>query len=256
MHQLVKLFVVSAACLCSLQAQVSIAVVNSASFLAKFPVAPGSLASAFPVGGNFAGVTQSIPVPPFPTQLNGVEVLINGVAAPLVFTDPTQINFQVRFATPSGPVPIRVTLNGQELATGVMDVLDVGPGIFVLDLLDVNKPGAILNEDNTVNSQAIAATRDSVIQVFATGQGPALDGAVEDGNFPPAGSLVRTTAPVKAYVSVDEAEVQFSGLAPTLPGVWQINIKIPNRPYIAGQVPLFVTINGISSNPVSLWVAP
>jgi uncharacterized protein (TIGR03437 family) len=57
------------------------------------------------------------------------------------------------------------------------------------------------------------------------------------------------------FVSVDEAVVQFSGMSPQFPGIWQINAIVPNREYISGQVPLAVMIDGVPSNQVSFWVA-
>jgi uncharacterized protein (TIGR03437 family) len=58
------------------------------------------------------------------------------------------------------------------------------------------------------------------------------------------------------FISVDEAEVTFSGLSPQFPGLWQVNAAVPDRPYISGQVPVVVTIDGVPSNQVSFWVAP
>jgi uncharacterized protein (TIGR03437 family) len=88
--------------------------------------------------------------------------------------------------------------------------------------------------------------------VYATGQGP-LSSTPEDGAAP-AGLTTSTIVP-KVYVSVAEARVEFSGLSPVFPGVWQMNIRLPDFPYLAGQVPLVVLMNGIESNKVSFWVA-
>src|SRR5688572_27756071 len=74
-------------------AQSSVAIVNGASFKADFPVSPGSWASAF---GDFASVGISTEtqngVLPIPTTLGGVQVLVSGVAAPLNYVGPSQIN--------------------------------------------------------------------------------------------------------------------------------------------------------------------
>ena len=237
----------------SAQAQVPVAVVNAASYQAKFPVAPGSWAAVFPVPGqSFVGVPTATAAIPFPTILSQTQVFVNEVAAPLWFVSSAQINFQVPRATPVGKVPIRVVLNGQNVGTGNMDVGAAAPGIFVIDLLDPNQPGAVVNADGNVNGPARRISRGGIIQVFGTGQGNALDAVVADGQ--PANAEVHITAPVKAYVSIEEAIVEYKGLAPTIPGDFQINIRIPDKPYIKGQVPLFVEINGIVSNLVSFWV--
>jgi uncharacterized protein (TIGR03437 family) len=76
---------------------------------------------------------------------------------------------------------------------------------------------------------------------------------VPDGDVP--SGLVRTQETPEVFISVDKAEVIFSGLSPQFPGLWQINARVPDKPYIRGQVPVYVTINGVSSNVVSFWVA-
>jgi uncharacterized protein (TIGR03437 family) len=37
--------------------------------------------------------------------------------------------------------------------------------------------------------------------------------------------------------------VQFSGLSPQFPGVWQINVRIPKSTGPGAQVPLFIQMN-------------
>ena len=69
------------------------AVVNGASFAAGAPVAPGSIASIF--GSNLASTSAAVAGVPLPTLLADAKVSLNGVAAPLFFVSPGQINFQV-----------------------------------------------------------------------------------------------------------------------------------------------------------------
>lgn len=64
-------------------------------------------------------------------------------------------------------------------------------------------------------------------QVFGTGQGRVP-------NAPPDGEVaqgeIRTTGEIQVLVGtrfVDPADIQYSGLAPSLIGVWQINVRIP-----------------------------
>jgi uncharacterized protein (TIGR03437 family) len=133
-----------------------------------------------------------------------------------------------------------------------MDVLDVSPGIFHV-IEDPFKQGGILNETNQYAVQSAPARRNELIQIFATGQGARLSATVPDGATP--SGQVRTNETPEVYISVDKAEVVFSGLSPEFPGLWQINARVPDKPYIRGQVPVYVTIGGVSSNVVSFWVA-
>jgi uncharacterized protein (TIGR03437 family) len=155
-----------------------------------------------------------------------------------------------------GRVNVRVTRGGSDLAAGTANVVPVSPGIFFAGALDDPLAiGGVLNHDNIYALQSAPARRGRAIQIFATGQGP-VDAAVPDGAVPPAGTLARATGVTKVFISVDEAEVIFSGLSPEFPGLWQINAIVPDKPYISGQAPLVVTIDGVPTNQVSFWVAP
>jgi uncharacterized protein (TIGR03437 family) len=77
-------------------------------------IAPDSLASIY--GLNIAAAQTMIGSVPFPPNLGGVEVRVNGVSSPLLYVSPTQINFQIPPATQPGNADVAVYLNGQ-LAT-------------------------------------------------------------------------------------------------------------------------------------------
>ena len=104
------------------------------------PVAArGSIVSIF--GNNFSSTTASANGLPLPTQLpgTGTQVLFGGIAAPLFFVSPTQINAQVPFELPDGSsvdvvvrnengasAPLQVTLLPQD--SGIFYVLKWGGG--------------------------------------------------------------------------------------------------------------------------------
>lgn len=233
----------------SLSAQSEIAIYNGASYLLRFPIAPGSFAK---ISGNFAGVTTaSATTLPLPRELSGVQVLVNNVAAPLYAVRADEITFQVPRATAAGRTTVRVTRGGAAIATGPVDILAAAPGIFY-DLADRNAQGGVLTQAGAYAIQAAPATRGQVIQIFGTGEGP-LSTNVDDGAVPTA--LATTRQETKCFVSVEEATVQFSGASPQFPGLWQVNVVVPNRPHISGRVPLFCTLNGLATNVVTFWVA-
>ncbi|MSV28860.1 MAG: hypothetical protein EXQ52_08945 [Bryobacterales bacterium] len=47
------------------------------------------------------------------------------------------------------------------------------PALFTVNGADPTQPGAILNQDGSLNGAASRARRGSVVQIFATGQAPA-----------------------------------------------------------------------------------
>jgi uncharacterized protein (TIGR03437 family) len=62
-----------------------------------------------------------------------------------------------------------------------------------------------------------------------------------------------TTTPVVTIGGVP-ATVQFSGLAPTLLGVYQVNILIPPNAPSGSAVPVVLTIGGVASNVVTIAI--
>jgi hypothetical protein len=115
-------------------------VVNTASL--GTPISPGEWASVL---GNFSGIAPEAAASlPYPTSLGGVQVQVNGVAAPLLAVSPSQIVFQVPSATAVGSAQIAVGVPGQDVAAGTVPVVGSSPGIFVTNLVSLNRPGAVL----------------------------------------------------------------------------------------------------------------
>jgi uncharacterized protein (TIGR03437 family) len=240
--------VVFLVCSAGLQAQVSI--VNGASSRADQPVAPGSWASAY---GNFAGVTTTVATTPtFPTTLGGVTVSVGGTNAPIYFVSSGQINFLLPYATTAGLKTVAITTPSGTL-NGNVRVIVSAPGLFIKDQQTPPK-GAILNQDGVENTQSVPARRGSVIAIYATGPGP-LSRAPVDGGPAPSDPLITTSQTPQVYIAGVEAQVQFSGLAPTFAGLWQINAVVPDQRFIAGRVPVTIFQNGVDSNEVSVFVA-
>jgi uncharacterized protein (TIGR03437 family) len=237
------------------RAQNSVAIVNAASFEPQLPVSPGCWASAFADFGA-SGVAQTFAdVVPFPTMLGGVQVFVNDVAAPMNFVGPGQINFLVPKSTAEGRANIRVEVSGMATHAGTVNIWPISPALISVNPGDATKPGAVLNQDNTVNSEANPAQRGQIIQIYGVGADfselPETDGAEA-----PTDRLINTASTPKVNVSVLEAAVQFSGLAPGLVNAWQLNVTLPtDASIVKGQVPIIAEISGLKTNLISIWVA-
>ncbi len=205
------------------------AAVNAANYLPNYPLAPGMIAALFSLGNGFGGSGQQASSLPLPTQLNGLEVLFNGSPAPLFYAGPSQINFQVPMNAPqTGGADIQVVnvATGQIVGAWPASMSSVSPGLFTIASNGIGAAAA-LNQDNTVNSQSNPAIAGSIIQLFGTGQG-VIPGAPADGNI--ANAPLSTPQLPQVIIGagfVDPSAITYSGLAPTLVGVWQINVKIP-----------------------------
>jgi uncharacterized protein (TIGR03437 family) len=225
------------------------ATVNSASFGA--PVSPGALVSVF---GNFAGVAPSTATAlPLPATLGGVEVKVNGVAAPLVSVGPGQINFQAPSATAAGTAQVSIAAGGQEISSGTVEVTGASPGIYLRDFTSLDRPGAIMRQDGRLTDSTTRARRNEVIVIYGTGAS-ALSAPVADGAGAPFSPLAETIRKPRVFVGAEEAQVVFSGLTPGLAGLWQINAHVPDAASIAGQMPVVVlAAGGFASNAVTMW---
>jgi uncharacterized protein (TIGR03437 family) len=243
---------------------------NAASYLTE-PLAPGVLATIYPLGGTFGTNTlnaNQLPNPvPFPPVLAGTQVLFNGQPAPLLLISPGQINFMVPMSAPTtGTADVQVVSQstGQILADGLVEMNAVSPAIFAGGLSNCSLSGgkcrqaAVVNDaDGTVNGPSNPAAAASYISIYATGQG-FLQGAPPDGNIPQSG-LVNTSVLPKVWINacyVDDSNctgetgienVEFSGLSPQFPGVWQINVRIPKNTGPGAQVPLFIVMDNVTS---------
>lgn len=227
--------------------------INGANFLLSRSLAPGTITSLF-TAVNVTDQTLSFdqlpaPVVPLPVTIADVQVLLNDQPVPLYFVSPRQINFLVPNGAPtSGDVDLLVVRpsTGQILVAGRVRMNVVSPGLFTA-ASNGNGQISALNQDNTVNSAANAAVRGSVVQMFGTGQG-FVAGAPPDGT-PPSGAVNAQVPRVIIGTSfVPDSDILYSGLAPGLVGVWQVNVRIPESVAAGVAVPCSVVLRDIPNN--------
>jgi uncharacterized protein (TIGR03437 family) len=227
------------------------AVVNAASYLAgpagEPPgLTPGGLHSVF--GSNLAADTAAARSLPLPFVLAGTILRINGVPAPLLFVSAGQINFQVPFELAGSTAEIVIENPGGASEAADVTLRAVHPGIF---FDPATGAGAILNADNTLVTEN-PARRGEAIQIFATGLGP-VEPAGRTGVAAATAPLSLTLNAARVTIGGLEASVSFSGLAPFLAGVYQVNATVPAG-LSPGQHALRIEIGGLGSNEVLVGV--
>lgn len=226
-------------------------VLNGASLTAG-PVAPGEIVTL--IGSSIGPAAATVPTSSASsTNLGGVSVLIGGNPAPLLYAGPNQINAIIPYEIAGANSAQMFIMNNGELVAGLpLTVSAAMPAIFTVQSTGVG-PGAILNQDSSLNSPSNPAARGSVVVLFATGVGtmnPApVDGQVT-GNNPPLASL-----PVSVQIGGVSAPVQYAGAAPGLiAGVLQVNCVVPEN--ISPGESVFVEITvGTASSPRGVTVA-
>ena len=146
-------------------------------------------------------------------------------------------------------LPVSVTYQEQGSNGLTVEAASAAPGIFTQTSSGVG-PGAILNQDYTLNGPANPAARGSTVTIFMTGEGQTSPSGV-DGWVTVTSSVGPITPgpvlPVSATLADQPAFVQFAGEAPGIvSGVLQVNLQIPaNAP--TGNLAIVVSIGNIKS---------
>ncbi len=233
-------------------------VTSSANFMATGQVAPGELITLFGTDiGPSTPVTADLSSGLAPTQLGGVQVMVQSAPVPLLYAQQDQINAIVPFS-PAGnsgtPNALTLTVNNNAANTNAanLDFVYAEPEAFI------NNPpyAAALNQDGTVNSQSNPAASGSIVSVFATGLG---------GFSPPLmdGSVVKTPVAMDDLVVLYDGApvpVTYSGQAPMLvAGVSQVNFVLP--PPFGNNTLTFefavndgLEVSGWTGMPFEIWV--
>ena len=121
---------------------------------------------------------------------------------------------------------VSIVVDGAAAAVFSPNVAAAAPGIFAV--AGGTGQAVAINQDGTVNSAANPAARESVIVLYATGQGQDL-------------SAVSLT--VGGYA----AALPYAGPAPGFPGLMQINAQIPGGFLPPGILPVVLSIGSANS---------
>jgi uncharacterized protein (TIGR03437 family) len=221
------------------------AVTNGASFVVD-EVAPGSIAAVF--GTNLSADTALATTVRWPTTLAGTTLYGNGMALPLYYVSPTQIDFQAPSNALGGLstniLSLNVVVTGRSAGPSSsisVAVSTAAPGIFVSS----NGWAVVQNQDYSLNTATNPAAVGSYVTAYLTGTGP-VDNSVADGAATPVSPLSSATLPFSATIGDVSASVIFLGLSPGYVGLAQANVQIPNL--APGTYPLVITVGGAVGN--------
>jgi uncharacterized protein (TIGR03437 family) len=219
---------------------------------------PGAVVSLY--GANLAGQIEQAVAFPLPNTLGGVIVTVGGMAVPLYFVSPGQINFQVPYGvTTTGNLSLTVSQGALASSVIALPMARVSPGLF-----STNQQGTGQGAIRIANSATIAAplgafsdsrpvTAGDVIEVYCTGLG-AVSGNPTAGVAASSNPLQTTTTLPTVTIGGKPAQVDFSGLAPGSAGLYQVNVTIPSGVTPGNAVPVVLTIAGVQSNTVTIAV--
>ncbi len=235
-----------------------LAIANAAGGPLTGQVAPDEIVSLFGIGIGPQTALTGQPQPYlYPSSLGGYQVLFNGVAAPLLYAGPTQINAvapyeiigqdysAVQLVTPAGMI------DGPVLA-----VRPAEPSIFADS---VTGACAALNQDGTLNSAANPTKAGSVVTMFASGA--AVYGGT-DGALAHAPQAYGSALPVSVLSlfspttlgGSSSLEILFAGQpVETVTGLMQVNFRLPNPLPSGSKFYIALQVGGAVSSPA--WIS-
>ena len=204
---------------------------HSANYGSAIPVTPNEIILLARQGKDFTLDAAQASSLPYPKELAGVQVLVDGVPAPIYRVDPAVIYAILPngMAT-SGTVEFLVTRKetGEILAAGTFVPATASPGFYTLNQAGTGLIAAINFKTGAVNGPANPIDRDEILEMFLTGFGN-IPGLPPDGTAP--GQAISTPGPLTVVLNAKilaAENILYSGVSPEFPGLWQINIRIPD----------------------------
>jgi uncharacterized protein (TIGR03437 family) len=205
-----------------------------------------------PAAGVFWSSAPEFAQGKMPTSIGGVSVTINGKPAYVYFycsaVTSTCLSDQVNVLAPldstTGPVQIVVT-NGATPSAPFTATLQPGvPSFFLFSanyVVATHANGTLLGPTTLYAGLSTPASRNETVVLYGTGFGlpstpPVLGSSSQSGSLP--------TLPV-CKIGTDNAPVAFAGLIS--PGLFQVNLTVPNTAATTGDRPITCTYNGATT---------
>lgn len=231
------------------------AAVNNGTFLQGEALAQGDIAAVF--GDQLTLGAETYPTGlPLGTTLNGTQVLVDNIPAPLFVITGGQIDFQVPFEVPAGATTLQVIRNGEKGNMIAVNIAAAVPRFLVLN----GGPYAVINTTTTPPlvtgnpSHPAKAGDELVAYVIGLGQTtpPLQTGAAAPSSpLPKVPNVKVCFGGDTPFSKVDCFVPDYAGASPTLVGLYQLDIKVPAG-LPSGDQSLYFVVGDIQSNTVQI----
>ncbi len=241
---------------------VALRVANNATFAADEDIAQGTIVALF--GEQLTTLDPvSATSLPLPTTMGNARILVNGVAAPVYYTQYDQINFQVPYDAALGTGTVRVERNGLAGNQVSIRITTRAPKLL---RLGIGEYGIIVNQDQSfpipttsgINSRP--ARVGDVLTMYALGLGQTSPAVISGAASPtsPLASISDASSVTFGIGAPNGSSLpvkpQFIGLTPTFVGLYQINIQVPSDSPKGNRVVLELSVGQVTSNRVEIAV--
>jgi len=212
--------------------QASLNLSNAAASGTAGSCSPGGLVTVTGAGFTSQNGAKSESFP-LATRLAGVEVSVNGSAAPLLYASDSQVNFQCPQSAPGTPLRIEL-LNESGVVMPVFGgtMQAAAPAVFTMgdqrQGMVFIAPREQLAAQSATGVFARPAHPGEFVTIYATGLGEVV-GGVEAGMAAPLDRSVALRNKAQVVVGGVAVEPAFAGLAPGTAGVFQVNLRLPDN---------------------------
>lgn len=218
-------------------------------------IAPGEIVDIF---GSSIGPTNAVSATASDGQigalLGGVQVLVNGVAAPLLSAGPNQIRAVIPFesANSGGTATIQILNGAATIQPITAPLAAMSPALFTAD---GSATGQLLmiNEDGSLNSKSNPARQGSTVTVYATGLNNTVPTLATGVIAPGAAPLAVQSQLQIGSAGFGQGEIIYAGAAPGfVAGLTQINFRLPASIF-HGFAPVYLTGPGASVSQTGMY---
>jgi uncharacterized protein (TIGR03437 family) len=212
-------------------------------------LAPGAVAQVY--GSRLADAVATPTSLPLPETLNGTEIIVGGLSAPIYYSSPTQLSVQIpNELLADREYPIIAVVNGALSVPDTVRLTPVGPGVAAFP------DGGIIAQHgdfSLIDANNPAHPAEPVV-MYLVGMG-STTATVKSGAVSPGSPLAYTSVQPTVTVDGQTAEILFAGLTPGGIGLYQINFRVPAAAR-TGRLEIVVKQGAATANTTYLIVAP
>jgi uncharacterized protein (TIGR03437 family) len=225
-------------------------------------LSPGTIVQMF--GSGLASTELATGPPPLPPTFNGTTVLVGGLAAPLFYLKPGELDVQIpnelagnqRYfvvVSANGALSLPQELDLVPLQPAAQAYADgqCGPGFqpqeCYMHLMAVHSDGTPVNADSP-------AMPNEPLVVYLLGMGATNPSVPSGTQSPSSDSPAQAAVQPLLFVNGENAQISYAGLTPGAVGLYEIDFVVPGDAP-SGDLTVVITQNGVPANTTLLTVA-
>lgn len=231
-------------------------VVNNGTFAAGDGLAQGDIAAVFGSQFTFDAATSASSLP-LQNMLDNVQVLVNGIAAPVYYTSAGQVNFEIPINAATGPGTVQVVRNGTMGNQVYVDISAQAPQFILYN----GGYGIMTTAQGALTGTAAnpVSVGDTIV-IYMLGLGPTSPPVASGTASPGPPNLATVAGKTQVCFGIETpfyqapcATPSFVGLTPDFVGLYQVNVTIPSSVKSGSGMSLILE-NGVHSDSVPLAV--